>query len=158
MIQVLFVCMGNICRSPTAEIIFANHIKEANLLEHIDCDSAGTHAYHVGHSPDLRSQDAVKKRGLDMSHLVARQVTINDLKSFDYIVAMDTDNFENLLALAPSSHKDKVSLLLSHAVGLPDVDVPDPYYGGDRGFDLVYDLVEKGVVGLLSSIRDKHDI
>lgn len=156
MIQVLFVCMGNICRSPTAECVFYHHVKQQNLHELVVCDSAGTHAYHVGHSPDQRSQKAVHERGLDMSHLVARQVTINDFKEFDYIVAMDQANFDNLVSLAPNDHKHKVSLLLSYIKEGTHTEVPDPYYGGVSGFDLVYDLVEQGSLGLLAMIKAKH--
>lgn len=152
MIQVLFVCMGNICRSPTAEIVFAKHVKDANLEHKILCDSAGTHAYHVGHAPDERSREAVKKRGLDMSHLIARQVTINDFKEYDYIVAMDKANLESLKALAPKSHIEKVSLLLAHAPELNVLEVPDPYYGIDDGFEHVYKLVEQGTLKLLQRI------
>lgn len=158
MIQVLFVCMGNICRSPTAEIIFTHHLNKTGLNSKINCDSAGTHGYHVGCAPDARSQAAVKSHGLDMSHLRARQVSLNDFKVFDYIIAMDIANLENLHSLASDTHREKISLLLSHAKGADTLEVPDPYYGGDKGFNRVYELIESGVLGLISQIQHTHKL
>ncbi len=155
-VRILFVCMGNICRSPTAhgvmEQLLANH-----ALDHIvEVDSAGTHAYHVGNPPDSRSQSAASKRGYDLSAQRARQVERSDFKEFDYILAMDEDNLMHLEMICPRDKREKVSLFLEFAPKLKTREVPDPYYGGEKGFEHVLDLVEAAAEGLLEDIRNKH--
>ena len=150
---ILFVCMGNICRSPTAEGVFRGKAQEAGLLDQLLIDSAGTHAYHVGEPPDLRSQEFARKRGYDLSPQRARQVNANDFEKFDLIIAMDKDNLRNLQKLCPSQYHHKLKLMMSYATHSPSDVVPDPYYGGGRGFDMVLDYIEDASDGLLVAIR-----
>lgn len=158
MIKVLFVCMGNICRSPTAEGVFQQRVVQAGLTKQIKTDSAGTHSYHIGSRPDQRSQKAALNRGYDLSALRARKVKQSDFDKFDYVLAMDNANYQDLLAICPEHLESKVSLFLSHAVGLPETEVPDPYYGGPKGFDWVLDLVEQASDGLLKQISQDHGL
>ncbi len=151
-IQVLFVCMGNYCRSPTAEVIFGDLVEKANLSEHFFIDSAGTHGFFAGSAPDPRSQATANQYGLRMQHLVSRQITLQDFHEFDYIVAMDKANLEHLQSLCPPSFQAKLSLLLPYAKELGLTEVPDPYSGGAQGFEEVYALILKGSEALLSSI------
>ena len=139
MINVLFVCMGNICRSPTADGVFTDLVKKAKLSDKIRIDSAGTHAYHIGESPDSRAQAAALKRGIDLSGLRARKVTQADFSKFDYVLAMDRNNYEILQSLCPPEHANKLHLFLSFAPEIKQQDVPDPYYGGTHGFEHVLD-------------------
>jgi len=157
-IAVLFVCMGNICRSPTAHGIFEQMVEDAGLSQYIDVDSAGTHAYHVGNPPDPRAQKTALGRGVDLSQQHARQAEPADFERFDYVIAMDQDNLNNLLAIAPEDHREKLHLLLDFAPELEKREVPDPYYGGTRGFDKVFDLVSDASRALLSRIRTEHQI
>ena len=157
-VSVLFVCMGNICRSPTAEGIFTRLVKEANLLEHIHIDSAGTIGYHAGNPPDERSILIAKERGVNLDHLIARQVDLNDFQEFDYILAMDNNNLAYLESCCPEKYKQKISLLLSHGVDLEVLEVPDPYYGGERGFEHVFELIENAAAGLFEKIRKEHKL
>lgn len=150
MTSVLFVCLGNICRSPTAEAVFTKKAKDEGL--NLSIDSAGTAGYHIGASPDPRSEHAAAKRGYDLSQLVSRQVDEQDFVDFDYILAMDKANLLDLQSLCPSEHQHKISLFLSHGQSSHD-EVPDPYYGGDKGFEFVLDLVEDASVGLIQTIR-----
>jgi len=150
--RVLFVCMGNICRSPTAEGVFRHYVNEAGLGHEIEVDSAGTHAYHVGEAPDRRSMAAAERRGVSLADLRARRVSDSDYERFDYIIAMDEDNQSRLLDQAPSEHRSKVTLFLSYTAG-EESEVPDPYYGGAAGFERVLDLVEDASKGFLESIR-----
>lgn len=150
---ILFVCMGNICRSPTAEGVFRGKAQEAGLLDQLLIDSSGTHAYHVGEPPDLRSQEFARKRGYDLSPQRARQVNANDFEKFDLIIAMDKDNLRNLQKLCPSQYQHKLKLMMSYATHSPSDVVPDPYYGGGRGFDTVLDYIEDASDGLLVAIR-----
>jgi protein-tyrosine phosphatase len=152
-IKVLFVCMGNICRSPTAEGVFTQLIDERNLAHHFVIDSAGTHAYHVGNPPDLRSQKAAIERGVDLAHLRARKVDINDFENFDYVLAMDDENYSILMRACPKQHQDKVRYFLEYAPHLGTREVPDPYYGGEYGFERVLDMVEEASVGLLVALQ-----
>jgi len=152
-VSVLFVCMGNICRSPTAQGVFRQHVANAGLEDIIFTDSAGTHAYHVGESPDARASKAAAKRGYDLSDLKARKVIADDFKKFDYVLAMDSDNFHNLKAICPSGFEERLSLFLEFAENATRDDVPDPYYGGIQGFEYVLDLVEEASQGLLNNIR-----
>lgn len=150
---ILFVCMGNICRSPTAEGVFRGKAQEAGLLDQLLIDSAGTHAYHVGEPPDLRSQEFARKRGYDLSPQRARQVNANDFEKFDLIIAMDKDNLRNLQNQCPTQYQHKLKLMMSYATHSPSDVVPDPYYGGGRGFDTVLDYIEDAADGLLVAIR-----
>lgn len=151
-LAVLFVCMGNICRSPTAEGVFRRLVEDAGLADRVEIESAGTHAYHVGDPPDRRAQAAARKRGYDLSDQRARRVTEEDCERFDYVLAMDSENLSRLERLCGS---DKVGLLLDFADGVAVRDVPDPYYGGGDGFERVLDLVEAGATGLLEEIRQR---
>lgn len=153
MLKVLFVCMGNICRSPTAEGVFRHQVAAAQLQYYIEIDSAGTHAYHVGEPPDTRAQHAAKKRGIDLSQLRARQIKASDFYKFDYIIAMDAQNHASLRAQCPPEQASKLHLLLSFAPRLMEQEVPDPYYGGHQGFEQVLDLVETACQGLLNTLR-----
>ncbi len=153
MIKVLFVCMGNICRSPTAQGVFGKLIEERGLEDRVSIDSAGTHAYHVGESPDTRSARAAAERGIDLSHQRARRVTVQDFHQFDYVLAMDSDNFNYLAGMCPAGSEAKLRLFLSFAPQLELRDVPDPYYGGITGFERVLDMVEEAAHGLLEEIE-----
>jgi protein-tyrosine phosphatase len=154
--SVLFVCMGNICRSPTAEGVFRKKVVEAGLTESIQIDSSGTHAYHVGSSPDARAQKAASGRGYDLSRLVGRQVSDQDFEQFDYILAMDQENLNNLNYRCPDAYRHKLALFLSFSDKYTCQEVPDPYYGGPRGFDQVLDMVEDAATGLLEEIRRRR--
>ncbi len=157
-VSVLFVCMGNICRSPTAHGVFEQMVEKAGLAEQIETDSAGTHAYHVGNPPDPRSQETALGRGVDLSRQRARKAAREDFERFDYVIAMDRDNLNNLLALASEKQREKLHLLLDFAPELGIREVPDPYYGGARGFDRVFDLVSSAAEALLAVIRKEHQI
>ena len=151
--NVLFVCLGNICRSPTAEgVLRGIAAREAAELELL-IDSAGTADYHVGRAPDARSQAAAAARGYDLAPLRARQVERRDFDRFDYVLAMDRKNLAELQALAPARRRADVRLLLDFAPDAGHREVPDPYYGGPAGFELVLDLAEQGARGLLRVIR-----
>ena len=150
--RVLFVCMGNICRSPTAEGVFRAKVRAAGLESRIEIDSAGTHDYHVGRPPDGRASQAASGRGYDLSDLRGRQVSARDFRAFDLILAMDRDNLANLKKLCPAEHQHKVRLYLSYSRRYPNLEVPDPYYGGKRGFEQVLDMVEDAAAGLLDEL------
>ncbi|MGK2951439.1 MAG: low molecular weight protein-tyrosine-phosphatase [Thiobacillus sp.] len=152
MTKVLMVCMGNICRSPMAEGVFRKAIQEAGLDRHVEADSAGTHAYHVGSAPDPRAQQAIRRRGVDISHLRGRKVEDEDFERFDYILVMDCDNYNQLIRRAPARHHDKIRRLLSFSRKYPNLDVVDPYYGGPRGFEENLDMIEDAVQGLILEI------
>ncbi len=151
--RVLFVCMGNICRSPTVEGVFrqfaAEHLPELRLF----IDSAGTHAYHVGEPPDRRSQAAATRRGVDLSTLRARRVEADDFERFDLIVAMDPLNVAVLKEHSSEVHHLRIRLLMEFAADAGREDVPDPYYGGSKGFEYVLDLAEQAAQGLAEHIR-----
>ena len=151
--RILFVCMGNICRSPTAEGVF-RHIAASEAPElTVHVDSAGTHAYHIGEPPDKRAQAAAERRGVSLAALRARRVVADDFSRFDLILAMDELNITILRDQCPEEHADRIRLLLDYAPQLGRVEVPDPYYGGSNGFELVLDLVEEASRGLLSRLR-----
>lgn len=157
-VHVLFVCLGNICRSPTAHGVFAHLVDQEGLSTRIRVDSAGTHAYHVDEPPDPRAQAAAARRGVDLSTLRARKAIVDDFHKFDYVVAMDRSNFEHLIQLCPAGQEDKLRLFLSFAPELGEEDVPDPYYGGTAGFERVLDLIESASRGLLAEIRNRHGL
>jgi protein-tyrosine phosphatase len=156
MVRVLFVCMGNICRSPTAQGVFEHLVAGEGLTSLIQIDSAGTHAYHVGEPPDVRATQAARKRSVDLASQRARRVTGDDFLDFDYVLAMDRNNYDDLMSLCPPDHQSKLHLFLEFASGLEEDEVPDPYYGGITGFDRVLDLIERASQGLLAEIRQQH--
>ena len=151
--KVLFVCFGNICRSPTAEGVFRHLLAQEAPELRVEVDSAGTAGYHIGHPPDLRSQRAAHARGIDLSGLRARQVTTEDFLRFDLILAMDQDNLEELEAMRPAESRAKVRLFLEYAPELGRTEVPDPYYGNARGFEEVLNLSEAASRGLIAALQ-----
>ena len=158
MVKVLFVCLGNICRSPTAEGVFTALIDREGLTDLVSVDSAGTGDWHVGDQPDRRAQAAAKARGYDLSMQRARQIKEMDFWDFDYVIAMDSQNHSDLSMMAPTNAQDRIRMFLSFAPKKGITDVPDPYYGGANGFDHVLDLVEAASLGLLQEIRKRHCI
>jgi protein-tyrosine phosphatase len=157
-ISVLFVCMGNICRSPTAQGVFARLVEEQRLADMIAIDSAGTHAYHIGERPDERASAAALNRGIDLSTQQARRVSPDDFERFDYVLAMDNDNYGILEASCPSGFESRLHLFLEFAPDLETREVPDPYYGGGSGFERVLDMIEQASAGLLAEIRQQHGL
>lgn len=155
MVKVLFVCMGNICRSPTAHGVFQHMVEQTGLSRHVEVDSAGTHAYHLGNPPDPRAQQAALRRGIDLSPQRARRIAAADFKRFDYILAMDEENLKSLRTSCPPQHVHKLSLFMEYAPELRMHEVPDPYYGGASGFEQVLDLVEAASEGLLRHLRQQ---
>jgi protein-tyrosine phosphatase len=149
--------MGNICRSPTAEGVFRHKVLQSGLDDDVNIDSAGTHAYHVGNPPDPRAQNAALKRDIDLSDLRARKVSVEDFGQFDYVIAMDESNHYDLLAICPDEYRDRVHLFLDFA-DCEQREVPDPYYGQGRGFEIVLNLVEQASEGLLRHIQEKHGL
>lgn len=161
-VRVLFVCTGNICRSPTAHAVFLRRVHEAGLAERIEVDSAGTHGFHVGQAPDRRSTEAAARRGYDLTDLRARQVEAADLTTFDYVLAMDGGNLAMLQALMStggvSAPRARLGLLLDFVEDVAGEDVPDPYYGARNGFEEVLDLVERGAEQVLARVRQQHGL
>lgn len=155
MTKVLFVCLGNICRSPTADGIFRELVTSAKLDQKIMVDSAGTGAWHIGKAPDSRTIAAARTRGYDLSVLRARQVTARDFDEFDYVLAMDEANLADLQQLKPAHFTGHLGLFLEFGARGDYREVPDPYYGGSDGFELVLDLVEDAAEGLLKHIRQR---
>jgi low molecular weight protein-tyrosine phosphatase len=149
--SVLFVCMGNICRSPTAEGVFRHFVEQEGLAGMVEVDSAGTHAYHVNEPSDPRASAAAERRGYSLDGIRARRVHVTDFERFDYIVAMDRDNLAALQSQSDGEHDSKLCLFLDFASGDED-EVPDPYYGGTSGFERVLDLVENASRGLLETL------
>lgn len=152
-ISVLFVCLGNICRSPTAEVVFRQRVQAAGLADVLHIDSAGTGDWHIGKAPDPRSRAAALQRGYDLSPLRARQVGPEDFRRFDYVLAMDRNNLRDLQAMRPEDARGHLGLFLAFHPGAAPAEVPDPYYGGQDGFDQVLDLVEAACDGLLEHLR-----
>jgi protein-tyrosine phosphatase len=150
--RVLFVCMGNICRSPTAEGVFRRALNALGNTS-IEIDSAGTHAYHSGEPPDRRAIAAAQKRGIDLSALRARTVVDEDFARFDLILAMDRDNLDVLQRRAPARCHDRIKLVMEFAPDAYMREVPDPYYGGTQGFEAVLDLLEQAAQGLLRELQ-----
>jgi len=151
-IRVLFICMGNICRSPTAEGVFRHLVLEAGLADRIVVDSAGTHAYHANEPADRRAVAAAERRGYSLANIRARRVQDEDFELFDYVLAMDRDNQALLIEQADVTHHHKIRLFLEFSSGRED-EVPDPYYGGAAGFERVLDLVEEASRGLLETLN-----
>ncbi len=150
--RILFVCMGNICRSPTAEGVFRKMVQQRAPHLQVEIDSAGTHAYHVGEPPDRRAIAAAARRGIDLSGLRARVVEEGDFEGFDLLIAMDQLNREVLLDRSPDEYRERVRLMLEFAPTVDADDVPDPYYGGPVGFEHVLDLVEEASQGLIDEL------
>jgi len=153
-ISVVFVCLGNICRSPTAEGVFRELVRSRGLEDAIHIDSAGTSDWHVGQGPDPRAIEAAAQRGIDLSDLRGRQATAKDFSEFDYVIAMDDENYDNLSRLANTDQQRKLHLFLDFASDVDETEVPDPYYGG--GFPHVLDLVENASQGLLKHIIEQQ--
>lgn len=151
-IKVLFVCMGNICRSPTAEGVFNKVILDKGTANRFSVDSAGTHAYHIGKQADIRSRQMALSRGIDLSNIRARKVMPSDFEHFDHILAMDTDNYNMLIEASPSKYHHKIKLFLDYAPEQNERDVPDPYFGGQNGFVHVFDLVEEASEGFYNAV------
>lgn len=152
MVKVLFVCLGNICRSPTAHGVFAHQVAESGFSDRIRVDSAGTSGWHEGGEPDSRSLDHAAKYGYDLSFIRSRQVLSGDFVEQDHILAMDKENLKNLRKICPPEYAHKVRLFLDYT-DLPVSEVPDPYYGGDDGFTRVLNLVELGGLALLDHLK-----
>jgi len=160
-VKVMFVCMGNICRSPTAHAVMRKLVLEQGLEDHIIIESSGTHAYHVGNPPDPRSQATAMQKGIDMSDLRAQKISITDYDEFDWILAMDEENLELINYYAPPDHTAQCALLMDFSVLETYSDqhiVPDPYYGGNQGFENVFYMVEDACAGFLQHIQKSDDL
>ena len=151
--RVLFVCMGNICRSPTAEGVFSETLRKRAPELAVHVDSAGTHAYHVGDPPDHRACRAAARRGIDLTSQRARRVTTDDFSRFDLVLAMDEDNYRILAEICPPEFRSRIRLFMEFAPDGEQSSVPDPYYGGSTGFEYVLDLVEEASLGLLAHLQ-----
>lgn len=154
-VRVVMVCLGNICRSPTAEAMFRQRAEHAGLAHLIEVDSSGTSDWHIGEAPDRRSQQAAKRRGYDLSTLRGRQAIAEDFDQFDYVLAMDEQNLRHLQRMCPEDYKGQLALFLDYGSSAVR-EVPDPYHGGSEGFETVLDLIEDASEGLLEDIRDRH--
>ncbi len=152
-VRILFICMGNICRSPTADGIMRRLVADAGLAHAIEVDSAGTHNYHPNSPPDARSQAAALRRGYDLSPLRARKVEDADFARFDLLLAMDVDNLANLQRRCPQEHVGKLRLMMEYATRHDAREVPDPYYEGADGFEVVLDYLEDACAGLLTEVK-----
>jgi len=156
-IKVLFVCMGNICRSPTAHGVFQAMVDEQGLGDRILVDSAGTHSYHIGSPPDIRSQDTARSHGIDLSGLQARRFESDDYRDFDFLLAMDYSNLSNMSSLKTDGARARLELMLDYSEKYTQKEVPDPYYG-DGGFDLVFDMISDASAGLLRHIKRQYSL
>lgn len=156
MTSVLFVCMGNICRSPMAEGAFRAAVDAAELAGQIHIDSAGTIGYHAGSPPDRRAQATARHNGVDISSQRSRKVVDSDFKRFEHIFAMDQDNYEDLMARCPIEYKDRIKLFLTYAPDLLGEEMPDPYYGADNQFDRCFEAAEQAAANLLAHIKERH--
>lgn len=156
MVNVLFVCLGNICRSPMAEAMFRDLVKREGLDSKIHIDSAGTGNWHIGHPPHEGTRKILNKYLIDDSDLIARQIKVQDLDEFDYIIAMDSENYKNIAAMKSSNQKVNVSRLMDYVDHIKKKDVPDPYFTGN--FEEVYELIKIGCERLLIDIKDKYKL
>ncbi|MEI7431713.1 MAG: low molecular weight protein-tyrosine-phosphatase [Betaproteobacteria bacterium] len=155
MIKVLFVCMGNICRSPTAEGVFRRVLQLRKLEDKVEVSSAGTHGFHSGESPDRRAQEAAARRGYDLSRIRARKVSPQDLEYFDLILAMDHKTLVSLREICPLEHVERLGLFMDYSRNFNVAEVPDPYYGRGEGFDLVLDMIEDATNGLADYVKER---
>ncbi|MGK7396206.1 MAG: low molecular weight protein-tyrosine-phosphatase [Candidatus Cyclobacteriaceae bacterium M3_2C_046] len=161
MIKVLFVCLGNICRSPLAEAIFIKQIKERGWEKKFRVDSAGTSNYHIGDEPDQRTFEVAEKNGLTLDHL-GRQIKIEDFRDYDYILAMDQSNYDDIMSykayVAKGIQLPEIHLMRKFENDGSQKDVPDPYFGGSRGFQEVYDILERTIANFLDYLQEKHPL
>jgi protein-tyrosine phosphatase len=155
MVSVLFVCMGNICRSPTAEGVFRHLLRANNLERRVVVDSAGTHAYHIGEAPDPRTQRTAARRGYDLSGLRARKIVAQDMEHFDLILAMDRKCLEAIGIICPPERIERLGLFMDYAQRFDEDEVPDPYYGSGEGFERVLDMVEDASAGLVAKVKER---
>lgn len=153
--KILFVCTGNICRSPTAEGVFRHYVEQSGLAGAFHIDSAGTQSYHVGEPPDPRSVRTAQKRGIDISHQRSRRIHADDFHAFDHILALDNSHLRELRAFAPKGCRANIALFLEFAGATVETEVPDPYYGGQKGFDYVMELVEAAAIPLIRKCTGK---
>lgn len=158
MIKVLFVCTGNICRSPTADGVFRKMVRNKGLDDQISVDSCGLSAYHVGELPDPRSREMAETRGIDLTDIRSRKITPGDYHQFDYILAMDDGHLRDMRRQAPSTRQNRIELFLDYHPTMAGQSVPDPYYGGANGFVHVFDMIEEASARLLDHICQKHGI
>ena len=158
MIKVLFICLGNICRSPLAEAIFKHKAKEANLLHLFEVDSCGTGDYHIGSQPDPRTIKVAHKNGVEIFH-ACRQLIPDDLAYFDYLLAMDSSNYRNIMRMAEQGTvENKVKLMRDFDPGHQGTEVPDPYHGGDRDFQEVFDILNRSLDGFIKHLKEQHSL
>ena len=157
-IHIVFVCLGNICRSPSAQGILEKLVKDANLESQISVDSCGTAAFNVGKSPDPRAIAACKKQGYDIASQIARQITVEDYDKADYVIAMDNINMMNVKAWAPENYAGELSLFMRYGGASEYAQVPDPYYDDADKFDGTVKVLERAARGLLKQIREKHQL
>lgn len=157
MINILFVCMGNICRSPAAEGFFARALEQSVHADMVSIDSAGTHSYHVGHAPDSRSVETAADFDVEIAHLRARKVRASDFDEYDLIIAMDRSNFADLQSIRPAGSKARLKMMMSYHPQDNPEEVPDPYYGGMDGFNYMCELLESATAGLLKEIEGRLD-
>ena len=155
MINILFVCMGNICRSPSAEGFFATALEQSGIRERVAIDSAGTHGYHTGEAPDSRAVATALNFGVDIGHLRARKVKVSDFDQFDLIIAMDQNNFEDLQRIRPAGSKAELKMMMQYHPDARPEEVPDPYYGGMNGFTYMCELLQSATRGLLESVEEQ---
>lgn len=155
MIRLLFVCMGNICRSPMAQGVLEQRLYEEQLEDQVQVDSAATHHYHTGESPDRRGVAAARRRGIEISGQRARPVRDDDFMAFDLILPMDSDNERELHAICPPYYGDRVKLVMDFAPDLREREIPDPYYVGEQGFEKVLDMLELCMEGLMDELHDR---
>ena len=156
-VRVLFVCMGNICRSPIAQGVFEDLVRREGLEQRITSDSAGTLSYHAGSPPDRRARQAASARGIDLDSQRARRISPEDMSEFDYVVVMDRGNYEEVLPLARrDGARARFGMFLDYAPELPEEEIPDPYFGSGDGFERAMDLAEAASKGLLADIKQRH--
>jgi protein-tyrosine phosphatase len=157
-LNILFVCMGNLCRSPTAEAVFRQQVADVGLAQRIVIASAGTHVSHNGDPADARAQRFAAQRGYDLSKLRTRQLMKEDFARFDYLLAMDDNNLAAMTRASPAEHSGKLSLLMTYGAQGQPVGIPDPYYGGAQGFERVLDMIEDAAQGFLRHVRSEHGL